>query len=106
MGLLDMFRSPDMNQGLEDFKAAEDGKLIDVRTREEYASGHIPESVNIPLHDIGRAQKKIPDKSTPIFVYCHSGARSIQAKSALTKMGYTSVTNLGGIGGYRGKVEK
>ena len=44
-------------------------------------------------------------KDTPLFVYCHSGARSRQAAALLAQMGYTNAKNIGGIAAYRGKVE-
>ena len=45
-------------------------------------------------------------KDTPLFVYCHSGARSSQAVRALTRMGYNNVKNIGGIAAYTGEVER
>lgn len=72
--------------------------LLDVRTIEEYTEKHIPKSVLIPVDVIeDEAQKKLKDKSVPIFVYCRSGRRSVIASEALVKMGYTKVYNLGGI---------
>ena len=47
-----------------------------------------------------------PNKDTPLFVYCHSGARSSQAVGQLARMGYTRVKNIGGIAAYQGKVER
>ena len=47
-----------------------------------------------------------PEKDTPLFVYCHSGARSSQAVRLLARMGYTNLKNIGGIAAYTGKVER
>lgn len=47
-----------------------------------------------------------PARETPLFVYCLSGVRSRQAAGLLRRMGYTDVTDLGGICNYRGKVVK
>ena len=47
-----------------------------------------------------------PKKDTPLFVYCHSGARSSQAVRLLARMGYTKIKNIGGIAAYTGKVER
>ncbi|MEI6131410.1 MAG: rhodanese-like domain-containing protein [Bacillota bacterium] len=79
--------------------AAETGiVLLDVRSAEEYASGHIPGSVLMPLDTIGAvAATRLPDKDATIFVYCRSGMRSGEAVKALGKMGYKDVYNLGGI---------
>ena len=47
----------------------------------------------------------IPEKDTPIFVYCHSGARSRRMAGVLQKLGYTNVTDIGGIVDYQGPLE-
>ena len=73
-----------------------------MRTPGEYAGGHIPGAVNVPLQQIGAIASEVPDKSTPLFVYCMSGARSQQAVGALKQMGYTDARNIGGIGSWRG----
>ncbi len=73
--------------------------LVDVRTPEEYASGHIAGSVLIPDYDLAaKAAKMLPDKSKPIIVYCRSGNRSRGSAQWLLKEGYTNVYDLGGIG--------
>ena len=48
--------------------------LIDVRTEDEFDSGHIPGSINIPLDSLESVYDEISDEETPIFVYCRSGA--------------------------------
>lgn len=53
-----------------------------------------------------RHRERGADKSTPLFVYCMSGARSQQAVGALKQMGYTDARNIGGIGSWRGDVER
>lgn len=80
-------------------------RLIDVRTPEEYRQGHIPGSISLPLDRIEEMQTLMPDKSTPLFVYCLSGARSNAACRALVSLGYTQITNIGGINAYRGALE-
>ena len=80
--------------------------LLDVRTKEEYAGGRIPKAINIPLDNIELVSKKIPNKEASIFVYCLSGGRSMQASVALSQMGYTNITNIGGIMSYSGPVER
>ena len=105
MGFLDFLKGPDINRGMEDFKKTPGAVLMDVRTTPEYRQGHIPKSISVPLQAIDRAAKIIENKSTPIFVYCQSGARSRQAVGALRRMGYQQVTDMGGIALYRGKVE-
>ncbi len=106
MGLFSFLTGPDINQGISQYRDTADAVLLDVRTPEEYMSGHIPESMNLPLQDISEAEKHLTDKRTPLFVYCLSGARSRQAVSVLVEMGYEAVTNIGGISSYKGKVVK
>ncbi len=106
MGLFDFFKQPDVNQGVQTYQNTAGAVLLDVRTPQEYAGGHIPGSKNVPLQELEKALSVIPDKNAPIFAYCYSGARSRQAVSALQHMGYGTVTNIGGISDYRGKVEK
>ena len=103
MGFL--WNRPDVNQGVREFGAAPGAVLLDVRTPQEYAQGHLPGSRNIPLDEIGQAAEAVTDLNTPLFIYCHSGARSAQATAALRRMGFQHVTNIGGISAYRGKVE-
>lgn len=104
MGFFDFLKAPDMNEGVKRFSATPGAVLLDVRTRSEYAGGHILGSRNIPLQEIQKAPSAIPRKDTPLFVYCQSGGRSKQAVSLLQKQGYTNVTNIGGISSYQGKV--
>jgi rhodanese-related sulfurtransferase len=72
--------------------------LLDVRTKEEYDSGHIKGSMLIPVDVLDEEVKnKLMDKNATIFVYCRSGNRSVTAANILIKQGYTNVYNLGGI---------
>ena len=80
--------------------------LLDVRTPEEYRSGHIPGSKNIPLQTIDRVGSVAENKDTALYVYCQTGARSRQAVGLLKQIGYTNVNNIGGIAAYAGKVER
>lgn len=106
MGLFDLFKGPDMSLGLETYKKTEGAVLLDVRTPEEAAEGRIPGSINIPLQQLQQVETAVTELDTPLFVYCQSGARSHKAAVRLGQMGYTHVTDLGGIFGYRGPVER
>ena len=77
--------------------------LVDVRTAQEYAGGHIAGSVLIPLDDLERqAGGLLPDRNAPLVVYCHSGRRSQKAIGILKSMGYTKLANLdGGISNWQ-----
>jgi thioredoxin len=74
-------------------------QLVDVRTPEEYNSGHIENSINLNIYD-SNFEKEISklDKSKPVFVYCRSGGRSSSAASKLVEMGFSEIYDLqGGI---------
>lgn len=71
---------------------------IDVRIPEQYQQQHIQGAVNIPLKEMKtRIAAEVPDKNDTVKLYCNSGRQSGQAKDMLTEMGYTQVTNEGGI---------
>ena len=106
MGLLNLFRTADINAGVAEYKTTDGAVLLDVRTTQEYRGGHIDGSVNLPLDRIFTIENTVKDKNTPLFVHCLSGGRSGQAASYLKQMGYTNVKNIGGVIGYRGKVVK
>lgn len=73
------------------------GIWIDVRSAEEFNSGHLQNSVNIPHDQIIEGIKSVSsDKNAPINLYCRSGRRAEVALNELKKAGYTNVTNHGG----------
>ena len=72
--------------------------LLDTRTDEEFAEGHIEGAIMIPEYEIAdKAETAIPDKDTLILVYCRSGRRSKIASMLLVELGYTNVKEFGGI---------
>lgn len=71
---------------------------VDVREPDEYAVGHIPGALLLPLGDVcTRAAEVMPDKGTTWLIYCRTGRRSAEAVQKLEKQGYTSLYDLGGI---------
>ncbi|MBT9074886.1 rhodanese-like domain-containing protein [Lactobacillus delbrueckii subsp. bulgaricus] len=100
-----LFQANDINAGVEEYQKTLQAKLIDVREEDEYAAGHIPASINIPLSSIEAAREEITDLDTPLFVYCRSGNRSGHAVAWLKQAGYSKVQNIGGIANYSGKSE-
>lgn len=70
--------------------------LIDVRTPEEFATGHIRGAVNIPVDSLESRLNEVPGEQ-PIVVYCRSGNRSATASQILAQAGYTSIYDLGGL---------
>ena len=77
--------------------------LLDVRTAEEYRSGHIKGAVLMPYDEL-EASFSEKDKGRPIVVYCRSGRRSAIAKATLEKMGYRDVSDFGGIDSWKGRL--
>lgn len=76
----------------------ENAILIDVRSPDEFKSGHIEGAVSLPLESITNAIEQVAnDKSIPVVVYCRSGARSTIARARLLQMGYSQVINGGSL---------
>lgn len=96
----------DINDGVKEFESCPGAVLLDVRNPGEFADGHIPGSVNLPLMQLPRADEVIDSLDTPIYVYCLSGGRSNRAVAFLQEQGYTNVQNIGGIKNYTGQLEK
>ncbi len=69
--------------------------IMDVRTKGEYAGGHVKNSVNFPLDQLLSNTAKIKSKDQVIVTCCASGMRSSSAKSILKNQGYTNVHNGG-----------
>ena len=90
MGFFDFLKGPDINQGIAEWNATPGAVLLDV----------------LPLQSLGGGASVPAGKDAPLFVYCHSGARSRQAVSLLGQMGYAHAKNIGGIAAYQGKVER
>ena len=81
--------------------------IIDVRTIEEYDSGHIKGSINIPIDtiELEKLEQVISSKENNIIVYCRSGNRSKKAAQLLVDLGYTNVYDLGSINNWNGGIE-
>jgi rhodanese-related sulfurtransferase len=76
--------------------ATRDHLLVDVRTAEEFRTGHIAGAKNIALQSLPQQMAALP-KEKPIVVYCRSGARSSNALQMLTEAGFNNVHDLGGL---------
>ena len=100
------FTSLSMPEAQRTMKADTSITLIDVRTPEEYSSGHIPGSLSLPLDRADEIVNLVADKSARIFVYCLSGARSRAACRAFAAEGYKNVTDIGGIASYSGALAR
>jgi molybdopterin/thiamine biosynthesis adenylyltransferase/rhodanese-related sulfurtransferase len=77
--------------------------LIDVREPDEHAGGMIPGTVHIPRGFLElRIERNVPDRGTPVVLYCQSGTRSVLAARSLAELGYTQVSSLaGGFTGWK-----
>ena len=95
----------DINRDVAQFRSLENAMLLDVRGADEYAEGHIPGSVNIPLQLLPTKKGLPEDLDMPLFVYCRSGGRSRRAVAFLEKIGYEHVKNIGGILDWNGEME-
>jgi len=72
-----------------------DHVLVDVRTTEEFNSGHLPNAINIPLHQLQGRVSEVPT-GKPVVVVCATGNRSQTGSSILVRSGFTEVYNLKG----------
>lgn len=80
--------------------------ILDVRTPGEYADGHIPNTILIPLDQLSERLNEVP-KEKKVYVICRSGNRSSQAVNLLQSKGFTNVCNVtGGMMQWRGPIEK
>ena len=86
-----------INRGLAEYGAVPGAVLVDVREAEEFAAGHIPGAVNLPL---SRIETVALPKDTPLFLYC------LRAAGILKRMGYTNLRSIGGINTYKGELTK
>ncbi len=81
--------------------------IIDTRSPQEYAAGHIDGALLMPYDTIGAMiEAKVADKSTPIMLYCRSGVRSEMARKTLVSLNYTRVKTLGSMRAAADKLNK
>ena len=99
------YRQISMDEAVIMMQNGHDYIILDVRTPEEFAEGHIPDAINIPNETIGATEiPELPDKNQRILVYCRSGRRSKEAAEKLADLGYTNIVEFGGIIDWQGEV--
>ena len=80
--------------------------ILDVRTLDEFNTGHIPNAVSLPVDEIVDAVTlMIPDKEQIILIYCRNGRRSADATAILVDMGYRGVFDFGCIIDWTGEIQ-
>jgi len=72
-------------------------RVVDVRTEDEFMDGAYPGAVNIPVGALQARMKELEPKTTPLVLYCASGARSAMAAKMMKNAGWTDVMNAGGL---------
>ena len=88
----------DQEQAYENWQADDTVVLLDVRTEPEYQEVHIPGSVLIPVEELRqRAPEELTDLDATIYVICRTGRRSQDGVRILQELGYSDVTDIGGI---------
>lgn len=76
--------------------------LLDVRTPQEFAQGHVEGAINLPVGELPSRLDRLPaKKDQPIVVYCQSGRRSAAAVKVLAEAGYSKVFDLGAMSNWR-----
>ena len=71
--------------------------ILDVRTTDEFASGHVPGAINIPYDEVGmRVEELGSDRDRTVVVYCESGGRAGKAEATLLASGFTDLVHLEG----------
>ena len=90
-------RTPSISTKALEQRLSEKPVIVDVRTSQEFISGHISGAKNIPLNKIDRFQPKVP-----VYVICQTGGRSKRATKELISRGYEAVNVKGGISSWKG----
>lgn len=81
------------------------GVIVDVRTEEEFLTGHIPMAINVPLQNIQNGTHNLP-KNKVLLIYCQYGGGSAFASRVLAQSGYKVINTVGGIAQYKGALSK
>lgn len=99
------YRQVTTEEAVNIMQTEENYVILDVRTAQEFASGHIPGAALLPNETIGTEDiPLLPDKDQLILIYCRSGNRSKQAAEKLAQLGYTNIVEFGGINSWTGEI--
>ena len=88
-------------------KLPDNAVLLDVRQTDEFNAGHIKGAVLVPHDTIAKkVGSVVPDKNNPVYIYCRSGRRSAIAVEAMKRLGYTDLTDPGGMDDAKKRLRK
>ena len=93
-------------QAQEMMETETDYIVLDVRTQDEYNSGHIPQAICLPYDSISEENTSEFRINQLILVYCRSGNRSKKACATLSDLGFENVVDFGGISEWPGTIVK
>ncbi len=79
-----------------------DAVLLDVREDDEWAAGHAPDAVHVPMTELAARLDDVPE-ATPVYVICRSGGRSSRATQYLNANGWDAVNVAGGMSAWAGR---
>ncbi|MBC1487781.1 rhodanese-like domain-containing protein [Listeria sp. FSL L7-1485] len=99
-----MYQSITAND-LEQELKANPRNILDVRDAADYAEGHIPNAINIPINQLQEELKKLDSKQAYTII-CYAGGRSERASQFLATEGFEVTNVMGGMGAWRGEVSK
>ena len=88
---------------LDYYVGRKDSFLIDLRSREDYRTGHIKGAVNVPYEEFEEMQEYDFPKRKILVLYCERGGASLRAAWILARNGYETRTVIGGMNEYRGR---
>ena len=86
--------------------AAGGAKVVDVRTPQEFAAGHVPGAINIPFDELPRRAAEIGPPSSKVVLYCRTGRRSGIAADALRKAGFNQLYDFQSVTAWPGELVK
>ncbi len=81
------------------------GIIVDVRKNSEFAKGHIPMAINLPLEDIQSGSYSLP-KTKVLILYCENSGKSSLAAKLLSERGFSVINTIGGLKEYKGPLTK
>ena len=99
--------APGIVSGEQGKRLVEEGmRVIDVRTPQEFAAGHVPGAVNIPFDQIAARAAEVGDPSKPVLLYCRTGRRSGIATQTLRSLGFQEIYDMQALSAWPGEVAR